>query len=334
MRRRDFIAGLMFAAAMGRAQAQQTGKVYRIAFAHPTAPVTDLTQTSRGSFVTPAILEELTRLGYVEGRNLLIERYSGEGRAAHYPDLARQIIGQNPDLIIAISSNLTLDFKAATSTVPIVGIFQVPVESGIVRSLARPGGNITGVSLDVGFWDQWAKRVQLLKEAVPQITRLGLLGTRNAWERSSAAISEGELKNSVSVVGPPLERPVDEKEYQRVFAALAQADSNSLYVADEPENVTYRRLIVDMAAKGRLPTIYPWRQCVEAGGLMSYGIDLSDLGHRIADLVDQILKGAKPGEIPIFQPTQFELSINLKTAKTLGIELPPLLVARADKVIE
>jgi putative tryptophan/tyrosine transport system substrate-binding protein len=334
MRRRDFIAGLMFAAAMGRAQAQQTGKVYRIAFAHPTAPVTDLTQTSRGSFVTPAILEELTRLGYVEGRNLLIERYSGERRAAHYPDLARQIIGQNPDLIIAISSNLTLDFKAATSTVPIVGIFQVPVESGIVRSLARPGGNITGVSLDVGFWDQWAKRVQLLKEAVPQITRLGLLGTRNAWERSSAAISEGELKNSVSVVGPPLERPVDEKEYQRVFAALAQADSDSLYVADEPENVTYRRLIVDMAAKGRLPTIYPWRQCVEAGGLMSYGIDLSDLGHRIADLVDQILKGAKPGEIPIFQPTQFELSINLKTAKTLGIELPPLLVARADKVIE
>jgi len=334
MRRREFIAGLMFAAAMGRAQAQQTGKVYRIAFAHPTAPVTDLTQTSRGSFVTPAILEELTRLGYVEGRNLLIERYSGEGRAAHYPDLARQIIGQNPDLIIAISSNLTLDFKAATSTVPIVGIFQVPVESGIVRSLARPGGNITGVSLDVGFWDQWAKRVQLLKEAVPQITRLGLLGTRNAWERSSAAISEGELKNSVSVVGPPLERPVDEKEYQRVFADLAQADSDSLYVADEPENVTYRRLIVDMAAKGRLPTIYPWRQCVEAGGLMSYGIDLSDVGHRIADLVDQILKGAKPGEIPIFQPTQFELSINLKTAKTLGIELPPLLVARADKVIE
>ena len=334
MRRRDFIAGLMFAAVTGRAQAQSTGRVYRIAFAHPTVPVADQNQASRGSLAIPAIFEELIRLGYVEGRNLLIERYSGEGRAAHYPDLARQIIGQNPDLIIAISSNLTLDFKAATSTVPIVGIFQVPVESGIVRSLARPGGNITGVSLDVGFWDQWAKRVQLLKEAVPQITRLGLLGTRNAWERSSAAISEGELKNSVSVVGPPLERPVDEKEYQRVFAALAQADSDSLYVADEPENVTYRRLIVDMAAKGRLPTIYPWRQCVEAGGLMSYGIDLSDLGHRIADLVDQILKGAKPGEIPIFQPTQFELSINLKTAKTLGIELPPLLVARADKVIE
>jgi putative ABC transport system substrate-binding protein len=164
---------------------------------------------------------------------------------------------------------------------------------------------------------------------------LGLLGTRNAWERSnSAAIREGELKNSVSVVGPPLERPVDEKEYERVFAALAQADSDSLYVADEPENVTYRTLIVELAAKGRLPTIYPWRQCVEAGGLMSYGIDVADVGHRVADMADQILKGGKPGEIPIFQPTKFELSINLKTAKTLGIELPPLLLARADNVIE
>ena len=150
MRRRDFIAGLLFAAAMGRAQAEQTGKVYRIAFGHPTVPVADHTQTSRGSLAIPAIFEELTRLGYVEGRNLLIERYSGEGRAAHYPDLARQIVSRNPDLIIAISSNFTLDVKAATSTVPIVGVFDAPVGAGIVHSLARPGGNITGVSVDVG----------------------------------------------------------------------------------------------------------------------------------------------------------------------------------------
>ena len=143
-----------------------------------------------------------------------------------------------------------------------------------------------------------------------------------------------QLKNSVSIVGPPLERPTDEQEYQRVFAALAQEGAEGLVVTDEAENVTYRRLIVELAAKGRLPTIYPYRQFVEAGGLMSYGIDVSDVGHRVADLVDQVLKGAKPGEIPIFQPTHFELSINLKTAKTLGIELPPLLVARADNVIE
>jgi putative tryptophan/tyrosine transport system substrate-binding protein len=329
MRRRDFIAGLMFAAVTGRAQAQQTGKVYRIAFVHLTVPVADQNQASKGSLAIPAIFEELTRLGYVEGRNILIERYSGEGRAAHYPDLVRQIVSRNPDLIIAISSPFVLDVKAATSTIPVVGIFGEPIERGIVSSLARPGGNITGISVDVGE-DQWPKRVQLLKEAVPHISRLGLLGRQ---ERFSAGVREA-LKTSVSIIGPPLERPIDEQEYQRVFAALAQEGAEGLVVSDEPENTTYRGLIVELAAKGRLPTIYVYRQFVETGGLMSYGIDIADIGHRMADIADKILKGAKPGDIPIFQPTHFELSINLKTAKTLGIELPPLLVARADNVIE
>jgi putative ABC transport system substrate-binding protein len=324
----------MFAAAMGRAQAQQTGKIYRIAFAHPTAPVADINQASKGSLAIPAIFEELTRLGYVEGRNLLIERYSGEGRAAYYPELARQIVSRNPDLIIAGGSHLVLDVKAATSTIPIVGVFAQPIEFGIVPSLARPGGNITGVSVDAGWMDQWAKRIQLLKGVVPQITRLGALETRNVREQFGAEERDLALKNSVPIVGPPLEPPTDEQEYQRVFTALAQEGAEGPVVNDEPENITHGRLIAELAAKGRLPTIYHFRQFVEAGGLMSYGIDMSDLGHRVADLVDQILKGAKPGEIPIFQPTQFELSINLKTAKTLGIELPPMLVARADNVIE
>jgi putative tryptophan/tyrosine transport system substrate-binding protein len=342
MRRREFIAGLMFAAVSGRAQAQQTGKVYRIAFAHPTVPVADQNQASRGSLAIPAIFEELLRLGYVEGRNLLIERYSGEGRAANYPDLARQIVSRNPDLIIAIGS-LVLDLKAATSTIPIVGFFSNPIAVGIVPSLARPGGNITGVTVDVAgtsdaasaLSQQWPKRFQLLREAVPQITRMGLLETRNGREqRLMLEDTRTALSNLVSIVGPPLEHPADEQEYQRVFAALAQEGAEGLVVNDEPENVTYRRLIVELAARSRLPAIYPCRQFVEAGGLMSYGVDISDLGHRVADLADKILKGAKPGEIPIFQPTHFELSINLKTAKTLGIELPPLLVARADNVIE
>jgi putative tryptophan/tyrosine transport system substrate-binding protein len=165
--------------------------------------------------------------------------------------------------------------------------------------------------------------------------QIGLLGTRERYNKQSfVAGLESALKNSGSIVGPPLGRPIDEQEYQRVFAALAQEGADGLVVSTEAENVTFRRLIVELANKGRLPTIYPFRQFVEAGGLMAYGIDISDVGHRTAHLVDQILKGAKPGEIPIFQPTKFELSINLKTAKTLGIELPPLLVARADNVIE
>jgi ABC transporter substrate binding protein len=150
VRRRDFIAGLTFAAAIRRAQAQQTGKVYRIALAHTNLPVADQNQSSKGSFIIPAIFEELTRLGYIEGRNLLIERYSGEGHAARNSDLARQIVGRNPDLIVAIGSFLVLDVKEATSTIPIVGVFRAPIEFGIVPSLARPGGNITGVSVDVG----------------------------------------------------------------------------------------------------------------------------------------------------------------------------------------
>jgi putative ABC transport system substrate-binding protein len=333
MRRRDFIAGLMFAAATGRAQAQQTRKVYRIALAHPTVPVADQNQASKGSPAIAAMFEELLRLGYVEGRNLLVERYSGEVPAAHYPDLVRQIVSRNPDLIIAVTSFFVLDLKAATSTIPVVGLFADPIEFGIVPSLARPGGNITGVSVDVGR-DQWAKRVQLLKEAVPQISRLGFLARRIRWEQSSAAIQEMAQGNAVSIVGPPLEQPTNDQEYQRVFAALAQEGAEGLVVSDSPENFTYRRLIVELAEKGRLPTIYPFRQFVEVGGLMSYGADPADVGHRMADLADKILKGAKPADIPIFQPTKFELSINLKTAKALGIELPPLLVARADNVIE
>src|SRR6476619_4019412 len=139
MRRRDFIAGLMFAAVTGRAQAQQTGKVYRIAVANPVVPVADINQASKGSLAIPAIFEQLTRLGYVEGRNLLIERYSGEGRAPPYSDIARQIVSRNPDLIIAMGNFLVLDVKAATGTIPIIGSFADPVGTGIVSSLARPG---------------------------------------------------------------------------------------------------------------------------------------------------------------------------------------------------
>jgi putative ABC transport system substrate-binding protein len=153
----------------------------------------------------------------------------------HYPDLVRQIVSRNPDLIVAVSSFFVLDLKAATSAIPIVGLFGSPVEFGIVPSLARPGGNITGVSTDVGL-DQWVKRVQLLKEAVPQITRLGFLQTRKTRNAFGAISRDIELKNSVSIVGPPLEQPTDEQEYQRVFAALAQEGADGLLVNDEPEN--------------------------------------------------------------------------------------------------
>jgi putative ABC transport system substrate-binding protein len=188
VRRRDFITGLAVAVTTRSAQGQQRPKVYRIAIAHASTPATDLKEGSSRSPFSHKIFEELRRLGYVEGRNLLVERYSGEGRAAHYPELAREVVDRNPDLIVAINSNLVLDFKAATSTIPIVGVFGDPIGFGIVSSLARPGGNITGLSVDVSL-EEWGKRLQLLKEAVPRTSKVGFL----ASSRQRQAIRKGLL---------------------------------------------------------------------------------------------------------------------------------------------
>ena len=179
MRRREFIA--LIGGAVAAWPLTAFGKAQRIAIVLPSVPVTIMTETS-GDPLFRALFNELRRLGYVEGQNLVIERYSGEGRASHYADLARDVVSRNPDVIIAIANNLVLDFKAATTTIPIVGVFAVPVEAGIVASLARPGGNITGVSVDVGR-EQWDKRVQLLQQVVPQATRLGFLQLRAAREK-------------------------------------------------------------------------------------------------------------------------------------------------------
>lgn len=317
---------------MGTARAQQSGKVYRIAVVHPSHPVATLTETNP-SPVIGAIFTELKRLGYVEGKNILIERYSGEGRAAHYPDLARDVMRLNPDLIMAFATDLTLDFKAATTTIPIVGVFGGPLERGIVPSLARPGGNITGVSVDIGG-EQWQKRLQLLKQMVSQATRLAIVDSPEYRERSNAGELEFSRRVGLTPVGPPLNRPIDETEYCRLFAALAHEGAEEIIVTDDPENVTNFGLIIELAEKGRLPAIYPFAMFVKAGGLMSYGVDLSALGERAANMADRILKGAKPGEIPVFQPSKFELAINLKTAKALGLTVPPELLATADEVIE
>jgi putative tryptophan/tyrosine transport system substrate-binding protein len=332
MRRRNLILGLLVVAAMGTAHAQQSGKVHRIAVVHPSHPVATLTETSP-SPVIGAIFTELRRLGYVEGKNILIERYSGEGRATYYPDLARDVVRRNPDVIIAIATNLALAFKAATTTIPIVTVAANIVETGLAQSLARPGGNITGASVNIGQ-EQWGKRLQLLKQMVPQATRLAGVESRENREGANAFELELCRMFGLTLVGSPLSRPIDETEYRRLFAALAQEGAEEIIVNDEPENVTYHKLIIELAQKGQLPAIYPYAMYVKAGGLMSYGIDLWEIGSRAADMADRILKGAKPSDIPVFQPTKFELAINLKTAKALGLTVPSELLATADEAIE
>jgi putative ABC transport system substrate-binding protein len=248
--------------------------------------------------------------------------------------LAREVVNSKPDVVISIGSNdVTLDFKAATTTIPIVGVFGAPVEDGIVASLARPGGNITGVAVDVGL-EQWGKRIQLLQQVVPQATRLGYLESRTVRERYDAFERERDQRIGITRVGPPFDHPADEAEYRRVFAALSQDGAEGIMVLDEAENIANLKLVVDLAEETRLPAIYPLKMFVEAGGLMSYGTDASVYGYNVADIVGQILKGAKPSDIPIRQPTKFELAINLKTAKALGLTVPATLLVAADEVIE
>jgi putative ABC transport system substrate-binding protein len=189
--------------------------------------------------------------------------------------------GNPPDVIIAIANNLALDFKAATTTIPIVGVFAVPVEVGIVASLERPGGNITGVTVDVGT-EQWAKRIQLLQQVVPQATRLGFLQTRAVQERWGAFQRELARRTGIVWVGPPLDHPANEAEYRRVFATLAQDGAEGIVVNDEEENSANRKLIPELSEKTRLPAIYPFKMYVEAGGLMSYGINLPGIARRVA----------------------------------------------------
>jgi len=246
--------------------------------------------------------------------------------------LARDVVRRNPDVIIAFTNYLVLDFKATTTTIPIVGVFASPVEWGIVPSLARPSGNITGVSVDVGV-EQWGKRVQLLQQVVPQATRFGVLESRATREKGYVP-GELDRRTGITRVGPPFDYPANEAEYRRVFAALAQDHAEGILVTDAEENIANLKLIVELAEKAPLPAIYPLKMFVEAGGLMSYGIEVPTLGNRVADMADQILKGAKPADIPILQPTKFELVINLKTAKALGLTVPATLLVAADEVIE
>ena len=304
----------------------------RIAFVHPAGEVSAI--SASGMPFYRAFFEELSRLGYVEGQNLGVERYSGEGRTERYAELARDVVNTHPDLILAVGARLSLDFKMATTTIPIVTLIIDPIALGLVASIARPGGNITGVTIAGGL-EIIGKRMGLLGEAMPKLSTVGYLASRPYWEDTrGAAAREAAKRAGISLSPAMLGSAFNEAEYQRVFRSMGQDRVDAFMVSEEPEHVTYRATIVELAAKGRIPTIYPFREFVEVGGLMAYSIDQADVYRRLANLIDKILRGANPGDIPFYQPTKFELSINLKTAKALGLEMPAMLLGRADEVIE
>jgi putative ABC transport system substrate-binding protein len=339
MRRRDFAIGLLLAGISQSVRAQEPAKQHRIAIVIPAGAVAIISETSSDPIRRPfyqAFFKELRRLGDVEGQNLTIERYSGEGRPEGFPDLAREVVGRNPDVIVAQTNPVALAVRAATGTIPIVWIGLNAIGVGLVTNLAHPGGNITGVS----FYDAeiYAKRLQILKDAVPSASRVAYLNMRNAFEGAygqafQRAFDEAGQRLGMSVV-PMLLQESTPSEYQRVFDEIAQQRPDAIMVSDLGDLFPYRQLIVELIEKNRLPSIYGNREYVEAGGLMAYGGDVGEAGRRMADDLHEILNGAKPGDIPIYQSTRFALVINLKAAQALGLTIPPPLLARADEVIE
>jgi putative ABC transport system substrate-binding protein len=339
MKRRDFILGLGGAALCSNAargqqtspNAQHSTTKKRIAYVLTALKVENIQSDPN----LRVFFDELKRLGFVEGENLIIDRYSAEGRIERHESLAHEVVDTKPDLILSVGAALTLKFKAATNTIPIVAVTGDPIRLGIVSSLARPGGNITGVSADAGGPGIWSKRLEIFAEAVPKLVNVVYISTQGNWNSVlGKATQEAAQKLGISLVNAFLGSPITEAEYRRAFDSIQRDQVDGILVSAEFEHYRYRFLLAQLVQQIRLPSMHDSPVYVEAGGLMSYGVDLKDGNRTLAMQVAEILKGANPGDMPYIQAARFELAINLRTAKALGLELPATLLASADRVIE
>ena len=310
------------------AEAQQPKKVPRIGYLSRVDP-------ARESARSEAIRLALRELGYIEGQNIAIEYRYAEGKRDRFPELAAELVRLKVDIIVVPGGAAPIRAaKNATKTIPIVmtGAGADPVEAGFVESLARPGGNVTGLttlSRELG-----GKRLELFKEAVPKLARVAVL-----YDPANPG-SVLEVKEVLPVAARALGLTIqpwevrDADDFEKVFAALNKQRPDGLYVTGGPLMSANQKRIAGFALKSRLPSVYSNREAVDAGGLMYYGADLADSYRRVAYYVDKILKGAKPADLPVEQPTKFEFVINLKTAKQIGLTIPPKVLARANKVIK
>jgi putative tryptophan/tyrosine transport system substrate-binding protein len=325
MRRREFIAlgggtAVMWPLAV---RAQQVGRVYRIGILE-TIPATE------NAANLDALRKGLRDLGYIEGQNLLFEYQSADGRAERFPALASELVRLKVDLIVTRGTPAAQAAKDATGTIPVV-MAAMGAPLVVVASIAHPGGNMTG--LITFSTDLTAKRIDLIKGLVPTLARVALLHNMGnpvgppEWEETKMAARALSLQAELFDV-----RRQD--DIGRAFEAAVRQHVDALLVGIDGLTQTFQRTIVDLAARNGLPAIYPARDFVEVGGLMAYAVNYPDLYFRAAGFVDKILKGEKPADLPMEQPTKFELVINLKTVKALGLTIPPMLLARADEVIE
>jgi putative tryptophan/tyrosine transport system substrate-binding protein len=323
VRRRDFItllsgAGVVWPLA---ARAQRAGKIWRIGYiGHVHFPVVDV------------LFENLRELGYVEGQNLIIERRYAQGKAERFQEFAAEMVRLQADVIIVVTTPAALAAKNATTTIPIVIPMAIdPVGTGLIASLARPGGNITGGAMLLA--ELATKRLELLKEVVSGLSRTAVLwngaNPANAlpWrETQAAARALGVTLQSHEVRGP--------KDFEIAFAKMAEERPDALLELQDELIGKYIKEIADFAIQKRLPTVMAGKPAVEAGGLMSYGPRYPEMMRSAAYQVDKILRGAKPADLPMELPARFELVVNLKTAKAIGLTIPPSLLARADEVID
>lgn len=324
IRRRQFViaAGALLTAPLV-AKAQPSGKVYRIGW------------LSVGPGPIPphaAFFDALRELGYIEGRNIIVERRFGAGSVDRLNEFAAELVALKVDLIVAAATPAAQAARKATTTIPIIFVAVVdPVGAGLVASLARPAANITGLSLVSA--ELIAKRLELISEVVPKLSRIAVfLNPTNA--SNTLQLREAETAARTLRVQLQLLKVQAPNDFERAFQAAVQDRAGALMVLDDPLGFIERARVASLAAKHRLPTIYGFRESAEAGGLIAYGVSMPDHYGRAATYVDKILKGARPADLPAEQPTKFELTINLKTAKALGLTFPQSMLLRADRLIE
>jgi putative tryptophan/tyrosine transport system substrate-binding protein len=311
------------------AEAQQTGKIFRIGY------LDGGTASGIATVLLDAFRHELSKLGWIEGKNITIEYRFAEGKTDRLPELAAELVRQKVDLIVVNSVASASAAKSATTTIPIVmAAGSDPVAAGLIASLARPGGNVTGLS---GLASELnTKRLEILKDAVPKLVRVGLLRQPGGGSMGRD-LQLKELRAAASALKLKLEEietQPDPKGLESAFQTAKQKQLGGIMTTAARRFEDERKRIVELATKYRLPAIYPQKEFVETGGLMSYGTDLADLYRRAAVYVDKILKGAKPADLPVQQATKFEFVINLKAAKQIGLTLSPEFLSRANKVIK
>jgi putative ABC transport system substrate-binding protein len=322
--RRTFIGSVagVLVAVPEAARAQQPGKVYRIG-------VLETVSAAQNAANLDGLRRGLQELGYVEGRNLIIEYRSADGRAERFPDLASELVRLKVDLIVTRGTPATNAAKSATASIPVV-MATMGVPSAIVASYARPGGNVTGVT--TFSTELTAKRIQLLKELVPNLSRVALLHNMGnpavpaEWEETRIAARALGLQAELLDIR-------SQADLRHALERAVRQHVDALVIGADGLTQAHQHVIVEVVARNKLPAVYPAREFVEAGGLIAYAVNYPDLYFRFARYVDKIFKGAKPGDLAVEQPTKFELVINLKTAKALGLIIPPSVLVRADEVI-